>query len=242
MITCPVCHSENDHYATVCTNCKGFLQNRIPNLDLFETVWGVVESPRRTFRNITLAEHKNYSLFLFVLFGISLSFTSFWYLRLGSRFETLFELIFWALGVGVLAGIGLAVILPTTFHLGAKAIGGKTGLRSSLGLLSYSLVPIVASLFFILPVELLTFGMYLFTANPHPYTIKPFSYLALVGFDVGVSLWSIVLAIVAASVGHQISTIKSVLVVLVTIIVLGCVFFLSPKAFPGLSASITAGR
>lgn len=232
MITCPVCHFENDNYATVCSTCKGFLQNRIPNLNLFETAWGIIESPRSTFHNITLAEHKNYSFFLFVLFGICLSFTSFWYLRLGNRFESLMELLPWAFGVGVLSGLVLALLLTTVYHFGAKAFGGKTGIRSSLGLLSYSLVPMVATLFFVLPVELLTFGMYLFTSNPHPYTIKPFSYVALVSFDIGVSLWSIGLAVVATSVGHQISTVKSVFVVIGTIVVLGGAFFLSPKAIP----------
>ncbi|MBI4428942.1 MAG: YIP1 family protein [Ignavibacteriales bacterium] len=229
MITCPVCHSENDNYATVCHKCKAFLQNRIPNLDLFETVWGVVESPRATFHNITLAEHKNYSVFLFTLFGISLSFTGFWYFRLGNRFETLLELMMWALGTGVLVGFGLLLVLPITYHMGAKVLGGKTRFRSSLGLLSYSVVPIAASLFFVLPVELLTFGMYLFTANPHPHTIKPVSYIALLSFDVGVSLWSIVLAVLATSVGHQISLIKAILVVAITMTVLAGVFFLTPK-------------
>ena len=235
MITCPVCHSENDNYATVCSNCKGFLQNRIPNLNLFDTAWGIIESPRSTFRNITLAEHKNYSVLLFALFGICLSFTSFWYLRLGNRFESLLDLILWALGIGVLSGIVLALVLTVAYHMGAKAFGGKTSIRSSLGLLSYSLIPVVATLFFVLPIELLTFGMYLFTWNPHPYTIKPFSYVALVGFDVAVSLWSIVLAVIATSEGHQISAVKSVLVILGTIVVLGGAFFLSPKAISAWS-------
>jgi len=229
MITCPVCHSENDSYATVCLNCKGYLQNRVPNLNLFETMWEVVESPRRAFHTITLAEHKNYSIFLFVLFGISLSFTSFWYLRIGNRFETLFELIFWALGVGVAIGIGLLLILPPIYHLGAKLMGGKTGYRSSVGLLSYSMVPVVVSLFFVLPVELLTFGMYLFTANPHPHTIKPVSYIALVGFDAAVSLWSIILAVLATAEGHQLSKFKALVVVFLTLTTLGGVFFLTPK-------------
>lgn len=231
MIICPVCHSENDNYATVCSNCKGFLQNRIPNLDLFETVWGIVESPRATFHQVTLAEHKNYSVFLFTLFGISLSFTSFWYLRLGNRFDTLLELIVWALGVGVVTGLGLVLILPVSYHLSARAMGGKSGFRSSLGLLSYSLVPVVASLFFVLPVELLTFGMYLFTANPHPYTIKPVSYVALVSFDVGVSLWSFILAVLATSTGHQMSIIRAIVVVTLTMGALAGVFFFAPRFF-----------
>ena len=93
MITCRVCNTENDEYAIVCRNCKSYVQNRIQNLDFFETVWKVIESPRKAFHDITLAEHKNYSLLLFALFGVALSFTGFWYFKLGSRFESLLNVL-----------------------------------------------------------------------------------------------------------------------------------------------------
>ena len=234
MIACPVCHTDNDNYATVCTHCKAFLQNRIPNLNLFETAWKVLESPRAAFHDITIAEHKNYSLFLFSLFGIPLAFTNFWYLRVGDRFQSLLDLIIWAFIIGAGAGLVLGLLLTSVYHLGVRLMGGKSDFRSSLGLLSYSLIPVVFTLVFVLPVELLTFGMYLFTSNPHPYTIKPFSYVALVGFDVAISLWALVLAVLGTAIGHQISPFKSVVVVALTLCVLGGVFFLSPRALPML--------
>lgn len=225
MIACPVCQAENDDFATTCKACKAFIQNRIPNLDLFQTLWNIIESPRSTFHQIVLAEHKNFSLFLFTLFGISLSFTAFWYFKLGNRFESLFDLIGWALMAGIAIGLATAVLLTAIYHLIAKLLGGSSSLRNSFAVLAYSSAPIIGSLVFILPIELLTFGMFLFTSNPHPYTIKPISYVVLIGFDTAVAIWSIVLAMVGTMVSHKVNFLKSVFVVMIAIGITGMALF-----------------
>lgn len=226
MIKCPVCSAENDAYAVTCIECRAFIQNRLPNLDLFETAWGVLESPRATFQKITLAEHKNYSTFLFLPFGIGFSFTGFWYFRLGDRFETLLDLMAWGVGVGIATGLVAAGIIPFLYHLLVKALGGKKGFRTSFALIAYSAIPIVISVFVVLPIELLTFGIYLFTSNPHPYAIKPISYVILLGLDIVVTLWTVTLMIVGTSIGHGLSIIKSAIAVLATVGVLGGAVYL----------------
>lgn len=214
MIICTVCLAENDDFAITCAECKAFLQDRVPNLDLFETGWKIIESPRKAFRTITLAEHKNYALFLFTLFGVSLSFTGFWYFKLGNRFQSLLDLLVWAMGTGIALGFVSAAALTLVYYGLAKIFGGLMGFRSSMGVLGYSMTPIAFSLFLVLPIELMTFGMYLFTWNPHPYTIKPVSYVLLIGFDMVISLWSIALAVLGTKVGHRLSTWKSLVVVI----------------------------
>jgi len=72
--------------------------------------------------------------------------------------------------------------------------------------------------------------MYLFTWNPHPYTIKPFSYVALVGFDIVVGLWTLVLALIGTMVGHQISFVRALFAVGVALAALAGAFVLAPKA------------
>ena len=233
MINCTVCLAENDDFAVTCTTCKAFLQNRVPNLDLFDIGWKVLEAPRQAFRTITLAEHKNYALFLFTLFGVSISFTGFWYLQLGPRFMSLIDLIPAAVGVGIVFGFVASLVLTGIYHAFAKILGGATGFRTSLGILGYSVTPITLSLFFVLPIELLTFGMYLFTSNPHPYTIKPVSYVLLVGFDAAVSVWSLVLAVIGTRVAHRISYMKSTIVVIATLgIFFGGLLLLVHTLFP----------
>ncbi len=215
MILCPVCSTENDQYATACRKCGAFLQNRVPNLDLFSTGWRLIENPKEAFRLIALADHKNYSLLLYAIFGISLSLTGFWYFRLGDKFDSLITLAVWALLVGIPLGIIICPI-TTLFHwLYSKIFGGKASFRTSLGITSYSLTPIVISLFLVLPVELSTFGMYLFTFNPHPMTIKPLSYILLIGFDAAMTLWTYFLVVIGTSIGHQISILKSIIVAII---------------------------
>jgi hypothetical protein len=227
MIKCPVCLAENSDFATVCLNCKAFLQDRIPNVNFFETAWKVIESPQVAFRRIVLSEHKNFSLFLFSFFGISLSFTAFWYFRLGNRFFSLLDVIQWALISGVAAGLASAIFLTLVYHVAARAFGGRARIRDSMGLLAYALVPIVISLFLVLPIELLTFGMYLFTSNPSPYSIKPFSFVLLAGFDALVAVWTVVLSVVATRVGHRLSVVKSVAVVALTLVVFAGALFVA---------------
>lgn len=228
MIKCTVCLAENDDFSTTCIKCKAFLQDRVPNLNLFETSWQVIESPSKAFRKIALAEHKNYVLFLFSMLGVSLAFTVFWYLRLGTRFESLLDLIPAAVGIGVVLGLVSSVVVTGVYHLLAKMMGGMTGFRGSLGVLGYSMTPVAFSLILILPIELLTFGMYLFTSNPHPYVMKPVSYVLLIGFDAVIAAWTLSLAVVGTRVGHQLNAMKSMIVVFVTLgLFIGGMFFVA---------------
>lgn len=209
MITCSVCQTENDEYATVCGKCKSFIQNRISNLDFFDTVWKVIESPHRAFHDITLSDHKNYALLMFTFFGIGLSFTGFWYYQLGSRFESLLEILGRGTLYGVVLGYVCAILFTGLFHGISRLLGGKGGIRNSLGVLGYATTPVALSLITILPIELLTFGMYMFTANPHPYTIKPELYVTLVAVDGALGLWALALGVVGTKVSKQMSYSRS---------------------------------
>jgi hypothetical protein len=225
MVTCGVCKTENDEFAIVCRNCKGYIQNRIANLDFFATVWKIIESPHHAFHDITLAEHKNYSLLLFALFGIGLSYTGFWYFHLGSRFESLLDLLTKATAIGVVLGLVCAMLFAFLFDLVVRILGGKSALRNSLGILAYATIPISLTIVLILPIELLSFGMYLFTSNPNPYLIKPGLYVALIFFDSVMSLWAFGLAVIGASVSKQLSLAKSFVAALVaTVLSLGILF------------------
>ncbi|MGD1045544.1 MAG: Yip1 family protein [Bacteroidota bacterium] len=212
MINCSVCQTDNDQYATICKKCGGFLQNRVPNLDLFDVLWKIIENPRNAFRLIIRAEHKNYALLLYTLSGIALTFTGFWYFKLGDRFENILVLIFLSTLIGISLGIALCP-LASSIHWGLSVIlGSKTSFRNSLGVTSYSLTPIVLSLLFVLPIELLTFGMYFFTFNPPPITIKPILYILLIGLDSALAGWALILLIIGTNVGNQTSLWKSIVI------------------------------
>jgi hypothetical protein len=158
------------------------------------------------------AEHKNYALFLYTLSGIAITFTGLWYFRLGERFDNILVLIFLGILIGIPFGIVLCPI-ASSLHWGlSKMLGARTSFRTSLGIISYSLMPIIITLVFVLPIELLTFGMYFFTFNPPPITIKPVLYILLVGLDIALAVWAWILLIIGTNVGNQISLLKSTLI------------------------------
>lgn len=225
MTRCPTCAHENDEFATVCTNCRAFLQNRVPNLNLFETSWGILESPRRTFRTIALAEHKNYALFLFCGFGVAVSFTVFWYLRLGVFFHTLMDVLPFAFAAGLALGLLSAVLLTFLYHGVVRMLGSPRKVKQSYAMLAYALVPIVLSVIVVLPIELMTFGMFLFTSNPNPAVIKPASFYILISLDALAALWTIILAVKGTRIIHGFTAPRAVLAVGIVLAILLGTFF-----------------
>ncbi|MBI5463547.1 MAG: YIP1 family protein [Ignavibacteriales bacterium] len=229
MIACSVCQTQNDTFAVICSNCKAFLQNRIPNLDLFQTSWRVIESPRQAFHDITLADHKNYSLILYGIFGIALTSLVLSFAHLGDSFSSLLGVIVFLLATGFAAGLCLAPFLNTVHWGLAKIVGGKGGWRISLGLTAYSLVPMTLSVVLLLPIELLTFGMYIFTGNPPPYAIKPALYIVLIGLEGLLAAWSFLLLVKATAIGYQLETARSTLIAVLLILVGGGTFWIGTK-------------
>jgi len=213
---CPVCRTVNDEFAVVCIKCRGFLQNRIPNLDLFETLWLVIERPYAAFRRITLAEHKNYAGVLFLVCGIGLAFALLSVFAMGDRFSSLLEVI----GLSIIAGFALGLFLfsmvPLIHWLLCRIAGGKGAIRNSLGLTAYALTPMIIATVLLTPIALATFGMYLFTHNPHPLTIKPEVYVILLGLFAMFAGWSLVLLGACTRVGFQVSVAKAAAVAVAT--------------------------
>ena len=209
---CSVCQTENDKYSTICRKCGAFLQARVPNLDLFDTLWFLAENPRKAFRLISQSEHKNYALFLYTLGGVFVCFVGIWHFRLGDRFETLLNLIFWALLAGIPAGIAMCPIASAVHWMLTKIGGGKSSFRNSLGTTSYALAPAIAALVLVLPIELLSFGMYFFSFNPDPMSLKPGLYITLLVLDGIVAAWSYVLMVVGTQIGCQMSLSRSFIV------------------------------
>ena len=193
MIVCPVCNSSNHHLAVVCTSCGSFLQRKVDNLDLFETSWTVLESPRRGFRSIAIAHHKNYVFALSSLAGIGFAFTYFWLVKAGDVMTDLIGLLAAGISSGII--VGPFIVLLFSLILKVLTIFGRTkvGYRNLYAVSSYSLLPVVISVFTLLPVELLTFGTFMFSRNPSPYLLKPVSYIVILSLDGMCALWTIVL-------------------------------------------------
>jgi hypothetical protein len=191
VITCSVCGRQNEDLAVVCTSCKGFLQSKIVALNLFETVWCLVESPRTAFRRIVLSQHKNYVVVLSTLMGVHVAYYVIWYKNLGDVFPDLMVL----LGAGLAAGPSLGMVCALGF--GAlvmkltNMVGQRVSMRNAFAVVAYAGVPVICSLVFVFPVEMAIFGIYFFGTNPSPMVLKPVEYLVLLGLDSLAVVWSL---------------------------------------------------
>jgi hypothetical protein len=193
MITCSVCGQRNDDLAVLCVSCRSYLQSKVDNLNLFETVWQLIENPGAAFKKIVLARHKNYVFVLSSLLGVSSTFALFWLINLGNRFENLLILT----GAGGLLGIplGIAFVLVVGFVVSnaISLLGGRASQKDSRAVVAYAGMPIVLSLVAIFPLEVAIFGIDFFGTNPPPLVINPFAYMGLLGFDALATLWSVLL-------------------------------------------------
>lgn len=193
MIRCPVCSAENHHLAITCNKCGAFLQNKIEALDLFTTAWRVLERPTRTFHTISVSRHKNYSVFLSSIAGIGFLFTAFWIINAGGLTNSLPRF----LGAGILFGLPLGVITVVLFSIvciiTARLMRIRVHFKNCYAVTSYALIPVVASVIFVLPLEIMTFGLHFFSKNPSPYLLKPTVYILLLILDGLFALWSLIL-------------------------------------------------
>jgi len=214
MIKCSICATENDDFATICSSCRGYIQSKVDNLNLFETIWKLIESPREAFRRIVLSNHKNYIFLLSGLIGMALAYTIFWYKTLGEQFASLLTLVGTGFLLGMPLGIVFVLLVSTVLQRTARLFGGKVNLKNTYALVTYACMPIVLSLVFVFPIEIAIFGQDFFGRNPPPMVISPVIYLVLIGLDVLAVAWSWFLLVEGMIVANGFTRGKTVVVTL----------------------------
>jgi Yip1 domain len=213
MISCSVCAHPNDDLESVCASCGSFIQDRIPNLDFFATLWMLVEFPRDAFKKIIRAEHKNFVLVLMFFLGIALAFSLLWVRHAGNEFDNLIYLILLGCVLGVVLAFPTGMSLVCVLHLLIRMIGGRGYIRNTYAVLGWSLMPIMATVCLVLPIELASIGLRLFSTNPSPWDVKPLVYLILLSIDAIAVIWSINLARLGISIAHKVSGWRSLMAV-----------------------------
>lgn len=217
MIACPICSRENNDLAVICVQCGGYLQSRVPTLDLFPTMWQIIESPTRATKKIALAEHKNYSFILSAFVGIAVVYALLWLFNLGERFDNLMYLLFTGILLGPGIGITFLLLLSFVLYFVSRLLKGEVAFKNIYAVTTYAFVPIIFSLVFVFPIEIMTFGLFFFASNPSPLIIKPFSYIVMTGFNGLTALWSFVLLVLGLRTANNFSLWKSILATLLSL-------------------------
>jgi hypothetical protein len=195
VVNCSNCGAENPFYKFTCSNCKAYLRDKIFNLDLWELIGMLIESPVKAFNRIIQSEHKNFIILIAVLFSIRTFINSrFLSIYLSGenslRFNLETELL-------ISVGASLLVIWIFTFILFIvnKYSGLKTRLRDNNAVLIYSILPYSFALMVLFPIELIIFGGYLFSNNPSPFILKPTIAYTLLSFEGLLILWGFFLSV-----------------------------------------------
>lgn len=193
-IDCPSCGRENFTLQLRCDGCGAYIRDRVPALNLFATLWGMIEAPAATALRIGRSEQKNYTYLIFALTGPLLFAAALFVARFG---DTTWHFGYMVAAV-VVAGpvFGLLLLPLTALWLSAilrMSYGLRIGYRASASLLAWSLSPLMWASVLLLPLLLGIFGVILFSTNPAPWDLLPVPFWSLGGLSVLALPWSVML-------------------------------------------------
>jgi hypothetical protein len=235
VITCTNCKTQNSILNSKCKECGSIIQRRVPNLDLVDTMWQVMERPKETFLKICLSEQKNYVFLIFAFIGIGLVFTAFWHSGAGEHYNNLLYILLQGLALGPFVGVIVFYIFSRLSYLITKHIfKTEVTLRNLRAVTAYALVPSLFATILILPTELIVFGLYFFTNNPSPLMYKPQAYYVLISLDILCIIHSIFLFYVGIRVSNNTKKIKSLFITIILLVVFLCLTFLPMEILRGI--------
>ena len=195
VVICPNCGTENPFYKYTCTSCKAYLRERVFNLDLWQLTGMLIESPVKAFNRVIQSEHKNFILLIVLLFSVKAFIDSRFVSILFSGENGLRISLLLTLLISAAAGYIVIWIYTVILFLVNKVSGLKSRLRDNNAILIYSLIPYAFALVILFPIELITFGQYLFSDNPSPFMLKPTIAYTLLAFEGLFILWSMFLSV-----------------------------------------------
>lgn len=220
LLICKNCGTENSFYKFNCTKCNAILRERIVNIDLWHTLNIITDTPAKAFSKIIQAEHKNFiffiaSLFIIKVFINTIILSEQLFARSGSMIVILL--------LSTLAAFGFIAGAAYLLKASLRIFKTDTRYMDDYSVVTYSLVPYVYALVFLFPVEITLFGGYLFSSNPSPFELKLMPSYILIGLELLMVLWSIILLFFAVKVNSG-STIFSIILALL----IGSLFFALP--------------
>lgn len=192
-ITCKKCSTINPLYTSICINCKSYLRERVVNIDLWNSIGLIIESPQKAFTSILFAENKNFIIFLTFLFALkNLIIARFFSVaELGKNGVQTSTMISYSLMLLI------SLIILSLFTAIQKIYFNKLNIslrfKDIYAVSIYSFIPYILGLISIFIIELVVLGGDIFSNNPTPFQIKPTIAYTLAGFELLVFIWSVIL-------------------------------------------------
>jgi len=196
VLVCNNCKKENAFYSMICSNCNSFLRSKIPNIDLWETISKLIESPLQAFGRIIQAENKNFVVTLMIIVCVKLSLATMivynaFYSVNGITLSFLNSLL-----LGGVPSIVLLLVFSLIITFANRLFGIENRFKDNSAIYIFSFIPLIGGLFVLTPIQFALFGEYWFTFNPSPLLMKPTPSLILLTIEGLLFLWSSALFIV----------------------------------------------
>lgn len=172
LVKCKNCQTENSFYALTCSNCKAYLRDRVYNIDFWSILILFFDSPSAAFKKIIYAEHKNFIFLILFLSSVQLFvlsiFIQIYFTKNTSLLDKPFEGLLYFIIIFLALTLAFALLVTYTNTL----LGLSTRIKDNFATLIYSMLPLLAGIIIVFPVELIVYGKYLFAVNPGPFQLK----------------------------------------------------------------------
>jgi len=196
-INCPNCNEDNPFYQSKCLKCNSFLRDKVANINLWETISQLIESPVEAFSKIIRSEHKNFVAVILFFSSLKIFIDSIFLMMYVNKQAGVFDSII--LQEAIILGILIIEVISISFII--KIVTGLFGLRTRLkdnfSILIYSLTPHALAICILFPIELVVFGTQLFSTNPSPFVLRETIAYIIFGIEGIIILWAIFLAAAA---------------------------------------------
>jgi hypothetical protein len=180
MVPCRSCGNDSFTLELRCAHCGAYLRDRVPSLNLFSTLWGMIESPATTALRIGRSEQKNYTHLLFALAGPLLVAITLFAARVGDAMIPFASILAATVLAGLLSGLLLFPLMALWQRMLMRLLFGVSiGYRESAAWIAWSLSPLMWASVIVLPLLLGLFGSLLFASDPAPWDVLPFPFWSL---------------------------------------------------------------
>ena len=189
-VRCKSCGNENALFRLNCTECSNYLRARVWNINLWNNIRLLIESPTKGFQNIIWSEHKNFVVFIIIFSAIKLMVDSF-FIKMATGNTLFLQYSFFMSYLLVLTEFLIFLFLFTLLVWSInKLFLIETRIRDVFAIITYSFIPSIFALVSLFLVEIILFGSFLFSVNPSPLIIKPMLAYTLLVLEILVILWS----------------------------------------------------
>lgn len=225
VLVCNNCKKENPFYSMICSNCNSFLRSKIPNIDLWETISKLIETPVQAFNRIIQAENKNFVMTLMVLVCVKLSLAT---MIIYNAFYSVNGVPITFIKSFLLGGVPSIILLSifsliTTYSNKFFGIGNR--FKDNFSVYIFCFIPMLGGLTVLTPIQFALFGDYWFTFNPSPLLMKPTPSLILLIIEGLLFLWSSILFIAATYSQTRNKIYSACTGFILTMLIVGIIYF-----------------